>query len=46
MLWKLQWHGSPQAGVYNDEFVLTKEPIATFDMSDAPAPKGWKPPLK
>ena len=29
-----------------DEFVLTKETIATFDMSDASAPKGWKPPLK
>jgi ribose transport system substrate-binding protein len=36
----------PKRVYTTDEFVLTKETIGTFDMSDASAPKGWKPPLK
>lgn len=36
----------PKRVYTTDEFVLTKENIVTFDMSDAAAPKGWKPPLK
>jgi len=36
----------PKRVYTTDEFVLTKENMGTFDMSDAAAPKGWKPPLK
>jgi len=36
----------PKRVYTTDEFVLTKETLGTFDMSDASAPKGWKPPLK
>lgn len=36
----------PKRVYTTDEFVLTKGTIGTFDMSDAAAPKGWKPPLK
>lgn len=36
----------PKRVYTTDEFVLTKESLATFDMSDASAPKGWKPPIK
>lgn len=36
----------PKVVYTTDEFVLTKDALANFDMSDASAPKGWKPPLK
>jgi ribose transport system substrate-binding protein len=39
-------HTVPKRIYTTDEFVLTKETIGTFDMSDASAPSGWKPPLK
>lgn len=39
-------HTVPKRVYTTDEFVLTKDTIGTFDMSDASAPSGWKPPLK
>jgi hypothetical protein len=36
----------PKRVYTTDEFVLTKSTLTTFDMSDASAPRGWKPPLK
>jgi ABC-type sugar transport system substrate-binding protein len=36
----------PKRVFTTDEFVLTRNTIGTFDMSDAMAPDGWKPPLK
>lgn len=36
----------PKRVYTTDEFVLTNDTLGTFDMSDASAPKGWKPPLK
>ncbi|MBM3449965.1 MAG: sugar ABC transporter substrate-binding protein [Armatimonadetes bacterium] len=36
----------PKRVYTTDEMVFTTQSLATFDMSDASAPKGWKPPIK